>query len=329
MADLKIFGTTFESVSGIKAEDSNGNTATYIQPTGSISITENGENIDVSGYASATVNVPGGTTPTGTKSISANGTDIDVAEYAYVDVDVPNSYSAGDEGKVVSSGALVSQSSDTCTANGTVDTTLINSLSVSVPNTYSSGDEGKVVSSGELVSQSSTSYNSNGTYDTTLYNSVTVNVSGSWVGTVLKTYTVENSPSIITQVLTASEIAEYPVIFAFYDLTVSARDFMYFNIDSSAKNDNNRMYDTKVVEHTGVQGLMLSLPYYNSSNILQKPEAFLYLCPRRDGNGYASYGVSVLTKDSSDHTFYWIPETASNTFESGKITIVGYKYTSL
>jgi hypothetical protein len=45
---------------------------------------------------------------------------------------VPNSYSAGDEGKVVSNGALVAQSSDTVTTNNTYDTTLINSLTVNV-----------------------------------------------------------------------------------------------------------------------------------------------------------------------------------------------------
>lgn len=52
--------------------------------------------------------------------------------YSPVVVNVPNTYSAGDEGKVVSNGALVSQSSDTVTQNGTVDTTLINSLLVNV-----------------------------------------------------------------------------------------------------------------------------------------------------------------------------------------------------
>lgn len=74
----------------------------------------------------------GGVTPTGTKEITANGTNIDVASYAYADVAVPNSYAAGDEGKVVSNGALVDQTSDSVTQNGTVDTTLINSLTVNV-----------------------------------------------------------------------------------------------------------------------------------------------------------------------------------------------------
>lgn len=72
----------------------------------------------------------------GTKSITQNGTynaSSDSADgYSSVTVAVPNSYAAGDEGKVVSNGALVAQGSDTVTANGTVDTTLINSLLVNV-----------------------------------------------------------------------------------------------------------------------------------------------------------------------------------------------------
>ena len=49
-------------------------------------------------------------------------------------VNVPNSYSASDEGKVVSSGALVAQTarSSQITANGTYDTTLNNSVEVNV-----------------------------------------------------------------------------------------------------------------------------------------------------------------------------------------------------
>ena len=70
------------------------------------------------------------------KNINANGTynaSSDNADgYKKVVVSVPNSYSAGDEGKVVSSGALVSQSSATYTSNNTYDTTLINSVTVNV-----------------------------------------------------------------------------------------------------------------------------------------------------------------------------------------------------
>ena len=81
---------------------------------------------------SVTGTAQGGITPTGTKTITANGTGIDVYSYQYADVAVPNSYSASDEGKVVSNGALVAQTSDTVTANDTYDTTLINSLTVNV-----------------------------------------------------------------------------------------------------------------------------------------------------------------------------------------------------
>ena len=68
----------------------------------------------------------------GTKSITANGTGIDVTDYAAVDVNVPNSYTEGDEGKVVSSGALVAQTSRNITENGTYDTTLNDEVVVNV-----------------------------------------------------------------------------------------------------------------------------------------------------------------------------------------------------
>lgn len=75
--------------------------------------------------------------PTGTKqiSITQNGTTTeDVSAYANAQItaNVPNTYAAADEGKVVNNGALVAQGSDTVTQNGTVDTTLINSLTVNV-----------------------------------------------------------------------------------------------------------------------------------------------------------------------------------------------------
>ena len=68
----------------------------------------------------------------GTKEINANGSNIDVTNYETANVNVPNTYSAGDEGKVVSNGALVAQTADTVTTNDTYDTTLINSLTVNV-----------------------------------------------------------------------------------------------------------------------------------------------------------------------------------------------------
>lgn len=93
-------------------------------------------------------------------------------------VNVPNTYSASDNGKVVQNGALVAQSSQSITQNGTYDTTLKNQAIVNVPNSYSASDEGKVVDNGALVAQSSQTITQNGTYDTALKNRVTVNVSG-------------------------------------------------------------------------------------------------------------------------------------------------------
>ena len=91
------------------------------------------------GFENAVDAIQTGITPSGTKNINTNGTH-DVTNYASADVAVPNTYTQSDEGKVVSSGTLVSQSSDTCTTNGVVDTTLINSLDVNV-----SGGGGQVV----------------------------------------------------------------------------------------------------------------------------------------------------------------------------------------
>ena len=70
-----------------------------------------------------------------TLNVSQNGTTNAPSGKAYnkVVANVPNSYGASDEGKVVSNGALVSQTDDTTTQNGVVDTTTIKQLTVNVP----------------------------------------------------------------------------------------------------------------------------------------------------------------------------------------------------
>lgn len=105
---------------------------------GTKSVTANGtykaEDDALDGYSQVTVTVPASAVDTGTKSITANGNNQDVVGYAAVNVNVPNSYSAGDEGKVVSSGALVAQTAHAdvtpTTSDQTIDTTTNNSLKV-------------------------------------------------------------------------------------------------------------------------------------------------------------------------------------------------------
>ena len=73
------------------------------------------------------------------KNINQNGVYTALEDsadgYSKVTVDVPNTYTAEDEGKVVDNGALVAQTamSSEVTENGTVDTTLYNSVTVNVP----------------------------------------------------------------------------------------------------------------------------------------------------------------------------------------------------
>ena len=169
------------------------------------------------GYSSVSVAVPGPSLQS--KTATANGTITPDSGYdglSSVAVAVPNTYSAADNGKVVSSGQLVAQTSRAAaiTENGAFDTTYNNSVtvnvpptvpnlqsksaaqngtvtpdtgydglsqvSVNVPNSYSAQDEGKVVKDGALVRQD---YNlpitQNGTFNTMYYDSVVVNVDAS------------------------------------------------------------------------------------------------------------------------------------------------------
>lgn len=68
-------------------------------------------------------------------TVTQNGTTTAPSGKAYspVTTNVPNSYGASDEGKVVNNGALVAQTAHApVTANGTIDTTLNNSVTVNV-----------------------------------------------------------------------------------------------------------------------------------------------------------------------------------------------------
>ena len=133
------------------------------------------------------------------KSVTHNGTytalEDEADGYSSVSVEVPNTYSANDEGKVVSNGALVTQTATSTTTNGTIDTTTNNSVTVNVPNTYTQADEGKVVSNGALAAQTAypSTITNNGIYDTTENNSVTVDIPSLPTGIEVAKLTPENN----------------------------------------------------------------------------------------------------------------------------------------
>ena len=106
----------------------------YIIPSGNIAITENGEGIDVTQYASASVNVPipeGYIVPSGNKEITANGTNIDVTQYASASVNVPIP-----DGYIQPSGNIA------ITENGEgIDVTNYATATVNVPSTGGMGTE--------------------------------------------------------------------------------------------------------------------------------------------------------------------------------------------
>lgn len=132
-----------------------------------------------------------GSVPAGTKEISVtqNGTITEnVSEFASAQIttNVPNSYSASDEGKVVSNGLLVGQTSAEYTSNNTYDTTLIDEVTVNV--------SGGITPTG--TKQISISQNGTTTEDVTNYANaeITVNVSGGG-GFTLEQYYSQQYPS--------------------------------------------------------------------------------------------------------------------------------------
>ena len=131
-----------------------------------------------------------------TLNVDANATYNAPSGKAYKKViaDVPNSYAAGDEGKVVSNGALVAQTTKQITANGTVDTTTNDEVVVAVqPNLQSK----TATENGTVTADSG--------YDG--LSSVVVNVSGGGGGNAFSRATLTVDSEIITVTPTAAEVA--------------------------------------------------------------------------------------------------------------------------
>ena len=150
----------------------------------------------------------GGSSPPslGSKTITANGTYLASADnldgYDEVTANVPNTYAAGDEGKVVSNGALVAQSSENITQNGTYDTTLKNQVVVNVsggsPNLQSKTNI-------SITSNGSFSFTPDAGYDGLSEVSGTVNVSGGGGAAFGRGFSLI-SPSVITAVISAKGV---------------------------------------------------------------------------------------------------------------------------
>ena len=124
MADtLELFGKEFTNVTGLKATDNNGNILTYVRPQGSLSITENGNNIDVSQYATANVNVSGGTsTIIDQFNVSGSGTFNAPTGHAYSPVVVPSG-STTPASSISGTSATVSTGTNTITLTKSVSST--------------------------------------------------------------------------------------------------------------------------------------------------------------------------------------------------------------
>ena len=139
--------------------DVSGGGSTLITKNISANGTYNASSDSADGYSQVNVAVPASAVDTGTKQITANGNNQDVVGYAAVDVAVPNSYSAGDEGKVVDNGALVAQTAHAdvtpSTSDQTIDTTTNNSIKVK-------GDANLVAGN---IKKDVTIFNTTGTYE--------------------------------------------------------------------------------------------------------------------------------------------------------------------
>ena len=196
------YGKTYTGINGFKVKDAaTGVPLTYIRPQGTKAITSNGVGIDVSKYASVTVNVQSGegSTPL-LQDKTATPTDTQQTITADEGYDGLNS---------VQINAIASGTAGTPTASKGAVTNHAISVTPSVTNVtgYITGGTktgtAVTVSASELVSGSQT-ITSNDTYDVTNLASVTVNVESGGSAPTLQSKSVTYTPSTTTQTETVS-----------------------------------------------------------------------------------------------------------------------------
>ena len=254
------------------------------------SITQNGtynaENDGLSGYSSVIVNVSGGgVAPTGTKeiSISSNGTTTeDVTNYANaeINVNVPNSYTSSDEGKVVSSGALVSQTSSSTSVNGTINTTTINSLTVNVPT-------GTARSSSDLTVSGATVTVPAGLYSAQATKTVASGTEGTPIATkgTVNNHSISVTPSVTN---TAGYISGSTKTGT--TVTVSASEL----VSGSETKTENGTYDV-----TNLAELIVNIP--NTSKNVQIVQG----TTRTSSSTLTAIGASLTVSKTGTYDVYW------------------------
>ena len=191
------------------------------------------------------VDVSGGGSTLITKSISANGTynaSSDSADgYSQVTVAVPNSYSAGDEGKVVDSGALVAQTAHAdvtpTTSDQTIDTTTNNSIKVK-------GDANLVAGN---IKKDVTIFGTTGSYEG--------GGGGSSAISLLDTITVPANTRAVNIDLTDYQNYNFLMVYGNIELTES--DWLYLAKDGSSPSGG--LYSHSMTNHDGVLAVQFNM----------------------------------------------------------------------